>query len=109
MRKYPCSGEQWKHIKGWTVTVLCIKRPLQIALSESKNLREIVYRYDSDEVVTESPIHWFMENYSFLQNIPPKKILDGKEICHSPLFDGKSKAICNRKAECTPDHYSKFF
>ncbi|MCX8980551.1 hypothetical protein NLN92_21345 [Citrobacter portucalensis] len=74
MNNYPRAGERWQHKHGWTVVILSVKTTNSghIAL-RSEFHREVIYRYDSDNKVTESPLSWFMENYSFFQSALKKK------------------------------------
>lgn len=68
MHNYPRAGERWQHKQGWTVVILSVKTTTagHVALSTEFH-REVMYRYDSDNKVTESPLSWFMGNYSFFQ------------------------------------------
>lgn len=71
MREYPQTGERWQHTLGWKVTILRLSAaPFRVASVNPEFSHEVLYRYDSDGQVTSSPLAWFEENYTRLDEAP---------------------------------------
>lgn len=113
MHNYPRSGERWQHKNGWTVTILAVRtRRIDSGKIILEFQREVVYRYDSDDKVTESPLSWFMENYSFFQvvikKVPYSDNTTRAQLPASvPVIRWRERKP-RQQTELDSDHYSNF-
>lgn len=113
MHNYPRAGERWKHKHGWTVVILSVREVYSSRIPIlSEFQREVMYRYDRDNKVTESPLSWFMENYSFFQ-VVIRKVRYSDNTTRAQLPDSVPvirwrERQPRQQPELDSDHYSNF-
>lgn len=113
MHNYPRAGERWQHKNGWTVTILAVRtRRTDSGKIILEFQREVIYRYDSDDKVTESPLSWFMENYSFFQIVIKKSSYSDNTTraqlpASVPVIRWRERKP-RQRPELDSDHYSNY-
>lgn len=109
MRNYPQPGERWQHERGWMVIILSVlSRKKKISKFSHEFDYEVTYRYESDNQVTESPLPWFLEKYSYCQIRKVKDTPSGNTTRKRIPYSGWLTRKISDRPKSDQDNYSQY-